>query len=375
MQNIKTYLILPLLFLSALGLTLVLETPRPVGAKEAASGLFSSPVTNDHGDHESDHHPPSPAEKGEVDPVQGNPNQPIGDPDTPGIAVIFPPGSVHEPLKIRFFNSGLPQNIVPPSDVSGATSPVIRPNGMNTPYFFFGAWRTLGLDGAVHQFDHSIMIQVPYQDGGLNSSQEGQLRLWMYDPAVQSWIKLGGRVDIFNNIVTGLISSLTPFEPGGNALFALFLDESPSLQQSVDEFGTTTLWLSGRDDFRFHVLPGTVEAGSHFEVTSLPHIPESDEFQLLTRPVDIKAYFINQQNPAGPDDYQITEFSKPVSIEFDYTPEMLAKAGDPANLTIVTLRNGQWVDVETLGYHVSRTGDTITVDTDQLGTFSVAIKS
>jgi hypothetical protein len=373
-RNIKTYLTLPLLFLSAFGLILVLGIPRPAGATEAASGLFSSPITNND-DHNSDHRPPSAAEKGEVDPVQGDPNQPIGDPDTPGLVVFFPWGSAHEPLKIRFFNSGLPQNIAPPSNVSGATSPTVMPNGMNTPYFFFGAWRTLGLGGAVYQFDHSIMIQAPYQAGGLNLTQESQLRLWMYDPTIRSWIKLGGRVDIFNNIVTGLISSLTPFEPGGNTLFVLFIDDSPPVQQTVDEFGATTLWLSDRDDFRFHVLPGTVEAGSHFEVMSLPYIPESDTFQLLTRPIGLKAYFIDRQNPAGTDDYQITEFSKPVSIEFDYTPEMLAGAGDPSNLTIVTLRNGQWVDVETLGYQVSRTGDKITVDTSELGIFSVAIKS
>jgi hypothetical protein len=75
------------------------------------------------------------------------------------------------------------------------------------------------------------------------------------------------------------------------------------------------------------------------------------------------------------DDYQIMEIPKPISVEFNYTPDMLARAGDPANLTIVTLRDGQWVDVETLGYHVSRTGDTIRVDTNELGMFSVAIKS
>jgi hypothetical protein len=44
-RNIKIYLTLPLLFLSAFSLILVLGIPRPAGATEAASRLTRSRVT------------------------------------------------------------------------------------------------------------------------------------------------------------------------------------------------------------------------------------------------------------------------------------------------------------------------------------------
>jgi hypothetical protein len=182
---------------------------------------------------------------------------------------------------------------------------------------------------------------------------------------------LGGRVDIFGNVVTGLLVETTPFETNGNTLFALAMDETPRLEQSVDSAGQTTLFIQGRDDFRFHILPGTVAVGSHFEVTTLGHTSP----ELLVAPVDIKAFYVDHTAGHHLNDRQITEFSKPISLEFDYEAAGLTNEDSPANLTIVTLRQGQWLNVEELGYTVTRSAGKLVLKTDKLGTFCLARKS
>jgi hypothetical protein len=237
---------------------------------------------------------------------------------------------------------------------------------MNSPYFFFAAWKRVGAGGAVHQFTQPIVISVPYQDSDLLSAQEVKTRLWMYNPATRSWVKLGGEVDIFNNIVTGLLLSTTPLEENGNTLFTIAIDNMPELKQVVDSFGNTTLSIPGRDDFRFQVPPGAVEVGTHFEVTQIGYSPDS---HLLTPPVEIAAYYINHQPGNYLDDRQIIELAKPIRIEFDITGTR-----EETDFTLVTLQNGEWVDVASLGYPVIIEGGKVIVEVDKLGAFGLAAK-
>jgi hypothetical protein len=241
---------------------------------------------------------------------------------------------------------------------------------MNSPYFYFAVWKRIGEEEAIRQFNRSIFINVPYDDFGLTRNQESDIRIWMYNPATQGWVKLGGRVDVFRNVVTGQLSSITPLEENGNALFTLAVDSMPNPKQKVNKSGETILSIPGRNDFRFSVLPGTVEVGSHFEVTNYGHTPTSNSFQLLAPPVDIKAYYVDHLQDSYLYDYEITDFSKPITLEFDHD---LATLG-VANLTIVSLQDGQWKDTEGLGYEVSQQEHKIVVETNQPGTFSLAIK-
>ncbi len=244
---------------------------------------------------------------------------------------------------------------------------------MNSPYFCFAAWKRIG-KGVIKQFNVSISINVPYDDSALAPSQEQKIRIFMYNPAIQAWVKLGGKVDTSNNMVTGLLSSITPYEEDGNALFALAVDGTPDLEQRIDQAGKTILSSPDREDVRFEVLHGTVEVGSHFEVTNFTSTPPSNSSQLLMPPVDIQAYHVNHDSDNYTDHYQITDFSKPISIEFDYDPDTLAQAGGKTNLTIVMLQNDQWNDMEELGYQVTRHGNKIIVETNKPGCFSLAIK-
>jgi|GEM_PF-1855042 len=366
----ETYPILTLLFVCAVVLTMTLEGVTLVEAKS----LFNSPLFNGppDGDSGGEKGPPPVNEKGEVDPGKGGEDMPVRDPETPAFTVIFPKGAIHDPVEIKFFSSGLPQGILLPPNAVSVPDRIV-PTSINSPYFFFAAWKRIGEGGAIRQFDHSILIQAPYEDLGFTPAQEAKVRIWMYNPATQSWMKLGGRADIFSNVVTGLLSSTTPLEENGNTLFTLAIDDTPPLVQTIDKFGETTLSIQDRNDFRFQVLPGTVAVGTHFEVTSNKHIPDAASFQLLAKPVDIKAYHINHHQNNYTGDRQITDFSKPVKIRFDYEPDTVAKVGPKPNLTIVMLQNGQWVDVEDLGYKVIREAHEVRVETDKLGTFSLAV--
>ncbi|MCB0168823.1 MAG: hypothetical protein KDI79_31640, partial [Anaerolineae bacterium] len=246
------------------------------------------------------------------------------------------------------------------------------PTSGNSPYFFFAVWRRAVEGGAVTEFGQPILINAPYQDLGLSGDQENRIRLWMYDPASQSWIKLGGQVDIFNNVVTGMLMSMTPWQENGNTLFALGFDDSPNLTQEVDEFGTTTLATPLRDDFKLRVPAGSVEVGDHFEMSTFPATPDSEAFELLGAPVHIGVYRINYNASSLAEKYHMAFLSRPVTIEFDPS-EYLNQTSDNT-LTIVTLIDGKWVDVEELGYQVDRGENSITVETTTLGIFALAVK-
>ena len=202
-------------------------------------------------------------------------------------------------------------------------------------------------------------------------NQAGHPQLSMYDPNTQAWIKLCGRVDPYDNTVSGAVIFPTALKVGGNALLAVTIDNTPALEQSVDGLGNTTLSLPG-SNFSFDVLAGTVEVGTHFEVTPLLNAPNSTSFKLLPTPVDVKACQADYSTARKV--RQITQFSKPIEVMFYYDANTLARAGGKNNLTIVSFQNRQWSDLEEFGSRVVRGDNTIAVDSSNLGTFSMAVR-
>jgi hypothetical protein len=360
----------------------------------------------DDGDDDDDDTPPPPPDQ--VEPGQ---SKMARDPNTPDIFVWFPAGSVSVPVEVRAYYTGLPPGIPAPPGSVGAL-------------FFWGAW-IRGEGMTLNEFNPPIVINAPYSNSGVSQvpkgpshpfqslvsftpskqgllsgwplamvthpattilfpqeatldrhslippTQEQQLRLQMYNPATQSWVKLCSSVNIYTKRVSGVLASPIPIDTGENTLLAIAVDETPPLNQVVDAQGVTTLSIEGVNT-RLHVLPGTVEPGAHFEITLQPGIPDSTPVKLLARPIDIKACHID--HIVNENSTQITQFPKPLGVEFDYDANILASAGGKANVTTVLLQNGQWVNMEEFGYQVIREENKIRVDTDGLGTFSMAAR-
>jgi hypothetical protein len=202
-------------------------------------------------------------------------------------------------------------------------------------------------------------------------SDEGNLRLSMYDPDAQAWIKLCSRVDSYANKVSAALLLPTPLEEGGNALFAMIPDDTPALEQSVDNQGNTTLSIPG-GNLRLEVKAGTVEVGTHFEMTLLTGAPDSDLFKLLPTPVDIKACQADYESFNRI--RQITQFPMLMNVEFGYDTGTSVRAGGKGNLTIVSLQERQWIDTEEFGSRVVRGVKSISVGTGDLGTFGLAVR-
>ncbi|MCB0171445.1 MAG: hypothetical protein KDJ97_12910 [Anaerolineae bacterium] len=364
----KRLLFFSFIFMLALAFALALEDTSVVDAKGLAKPVFDSPIKKK----DNNDGPPPANEKGEVDPENLNSNTPVRDPETPGFFIIFLDGTIDEAVQVKLFSTGIPQKVPLLPHTLQIPSSLVPTSG-NSPYFFFAVWRRAVEGGAVTKFGQPILINAPYQDLGLSGDQENRIRLWMYNPASQSWIKLGGQVDTFNNVVTGMVTSMTPWSENGNTLFALAFDDSPALTQDVDAFGTTTLASPLRDDFKLRVPAGSVEVGSHFEISPFPANPDSEPFELLGEPIHIDVYRINYSALSPEEKYHMASLSRPVTIEFDPS-EYLNQAGDSSTLTIVTLIDGKWVDVEELGYKVNRSEDSITVETTTLGIFALTTK-
>jgi hypothetical protein len=335
------------------------------------------------------------------------------DPQTPDIRVDFPLGAVTVPVQVSAYRTQeLPADVPPPA------------NGSVGAPFYFGIW-IKGGGRTVVEFHEPIVINVQYGDqsalgqipakqppgqqlanwlpsqfgssvgiplalatypalaifspdqsetghfGLVSPSNEERLRLSMYDPATQAWVKLCSRVDPYANKVSAALLVPTPLEEGGDALLAVVLDDTPTLEQAVDDQGTTTLFITG-DSLSIKVSPGTVEVGTHFEITRLPEVPESDLYKLLPTPVDIKACQADYAEVNRIE--QITHFPKPMTVAFDLDANTLSRAGSLANLTIAGLQNRQWVDLEEFGFRVIRDDNSIAVDTGELGTFSMAVR-
>ncbi len=198
---------------------------------------------------------------------------------------------------------------------------------------------------------------------------ENQVHLSMYDPATKAWVKLCSRTD--GQQVAAALVFPTPLEEGGNALFALTLDDTPALDQAADQQGKTTLSMPG-SNFRFEILPGTVEVGTYFETTYLSNVPSGGSYRLLPTPIDVKA--CQADYTTANQIRQLTKFSKPLEITFGFDAKTLARAGGKGNLTLVGLNHGQWADLEEFNARVVRGDNTITVGSSDLGTFSLAVR-
>jgi hypothetical protein len=332
------------------------------------------------------------------------------DPQTPDIRVDFPPGAVSLPVEVIVYRAELPGD-VPSAAVASVGAP-----------FFLGAW-IKGEGRTVEEFNQPIVISVPYEEGAIQisgneslnprlanwslpllsssaslplawvaypimaifsfdeqaSGQDGyllplneeQLRLSMYNPATRSWVKLCSRVDPYANKVSAALLLATPLEAGGNALFAVTLDDTPAWEQVVDDRGTTTLSISG-SNFRLHVPAGTVEVGTHFEVTRLQGAQTSVLFRILPTPIDLKA--CQADYTTANKILQIARFPKPLTIEFVYDTDILSRAGSQANLTIIHLQERRWIDLEEFGFRVARSSNMVAVDFGDLGSFSLAVR-
>ena len=95
-------------------------------------------------------------------------------------------------------------------------------------------------------------------------------------------------------------------------------------------------------------------------------------YKLLPAPLDIKACQADytEVNRIR----QLTGFPKPMTVAFDYDPDTITRAGGRTNLTIAGLQDRQWVDLEEFGFSVARGDTAIAVDTNDLGTFSLAVR-
>jgi hypothetical protein len=366
---------------------------------QAVTGYFDQDFIQDHRPQ-----PPDEVEPGQV-------RFGVFDPLAPDIRVDFPAGAVSESIEVKAYRTDLPADVPPPA------------NGTVGAPFYFGAW-IQGQGRTVEEFDRSIVINVSYADSARTqslwtqwldhlmaevtlprlsastslplalvvhpaltvllpsesppsdyhyyaSAQEDRLRLGMYDPATQSWVKLCSRVDKYANKVSAALLMPTPIEERGNTLFAVILDDTPALEQTIDERGNTTLFVPG-SNFRLNVLAGAVAVGTYFEVTLLPEVPESDLYRLFPTPVDIKACQADYSKADGIQ--HITQFSKPMAVTFDVDANTVSRAGGRANLTIVSLQDRQWVDLEEFGYSVMRGDTAVAVDTGELGTFGMAAR-
>jgi hypothetical protein len=302
--------------------------------------------------------PPQPPDQ--VDTNQGRDG--VYDPQEPDIWFDFPPEAVPVPIETRAYRTALPAGVPLPA------------NGTVGAPFYFGAW-IRGEGGTVSEFHQPIVIHVRHRQSDLPHLSapvpEDRLGLRMYDPGALSWIKLCSQVDPDANVVSGALLAPTPLEGGGNALFAVVPDTMPPLEQVVDDQGNTTLFIP-ESNFKLGVLAGTVEVGTHFEITLLPEVPGSDLFKLLPTPVDIKA--CQSDNTRDCKVRQLTQFPKPMQVTFEVDADTLSRAGGRANLTILSLQDRQWVDLEEFGYRVTRDTTTLAVDTGDLGTFSMAVR-
>lgn len=356
MNTLKSQFLL--IFCLVLAIVLANWLPLPLPAdigNQVLTSLADSPVSPlppppDEGDTDDgnsggdDHNTPDPATEGGVIPGQGGEDRAIHDPDAPGITVMFPRGSALVPIQVEAYYTGLAPNMAPPA------------NGVGRP-FFFGVWPRYPGD-MITELNGPLYLSIDYDGSLLSNAQEENLHLYLYNPALETWVKLGGKIDIYHNLLTALLTNYTPFAPGQGALLMLGVDDTPPLIQTQTNNGTTTLTLEGAG-IKFHIPAGTVPVGSHFEATSasVKGLPA----------LDIRAYQINHGSTTTYVGHEYVTLSNPITLEFEI-------ATDPDDLTILVLYRGRWVEAETLGYKTIRAQNTIALATNQLGSFMLASK-
>lgn len=290
------------------------------------------------------------------------PVKPVGSGDG-SITVWFPLDSVKVPVTVTadyILEDDLPKGIKYPGHTVGQA-------------FTLGIWQGEGT--TIEQFSPSVVINAEYQDSDVfeaDREDEDKLQLFMYEPLTKSWNRLCSSVDIYENVISAALTYPTPFEKNGSSLFAIAVDKTPELDQTVDGSGTTTLTLKGTD-LRLQVARDELPRNSHFAVTMLPRSAGGRSVKLFSRPVDVKACQIDYDDPAR-GNRQLNTFFRLPEVGFDYDADTLSRAGGRQNLTIANLQNEKWVDVEEFGSRVRRGSDTISVPSWLLGTFGLTVR-
>jgi hypothetical protein len=293
-------------------------------------------------------------------------------PNTHADGLLKPTGSAESNVTLWFPEGAVNMDVVATADyLAEKDLPAEMPPDAVGSAITFGLWT----DGVTLQkFSPSIVINLRYQDSDVPpsfSSQEESLHMYMYHPSTQSWIKLCGAVNIYENVVSGALSFATPYEEKGGSLLAIAGDNTPLPEQVVDAQGITNISVKG-SNLGFQVLPEAIAVGDHFQVTMLPNVLDSGEVELLSKPVDIKLCRIDHSRPFQ-NSLQLSGSAKPLTVEFKYDPVTLATAGGKADLTLAYLEEyGEWVDWERTGSSVERGDEAISVDTASLSVFSLA---
>jgi len=288
--------------------------------------------------------------------------------------LLKPTGTAESNVTLWFPEGSVNEEVVATADYMAEKD---LPGGISYPTNAVGLPITFGLwteGDTLRQFSQSIVINMRYQDSEVPpdfSAQEERLHLYMYNLATQSWIKLCGAVNIYENVVSAALLRATLYKEGdGASLLAIAADNTPPLEQTRDAQGVTRISVKG-SNLIFQVLPEAIEVGSNFEITALPNVLDGGTVKLLAKPVDMKLCRIDHTRPTQ-NSFQLTSFAKPLKVEFKYDPDTLSRVGGKANLTLVNLQDRQWVDLENIGSRVVRGNDTITVDTASLGIFGLA---
>jgi hypothetical protein len=245
------------------------------------------------------------------------------------------------------------------------------------PPFMFAEWKKTG-EGSLTHFEHAITINAVYNDHKVTSSgqPEEHVRLYMYYPGIQAWVPVGGDLDIYKNVVSGLVSNLYPFVVGpytGQTLFRVALAQPIPLETTVAPDGTTSFAFGPTLD----VPPGTVAPGSHFDFGVVRNLPQTN-YTVVGKAYVFGAYFIDRSADVSAPDKEFTHFSNPLTLTFavpEDLPEGLG-AVDAKDLTIVTVspETGKWVDIEDLGHEITYGRSQLSVDIDFGGVFALALR-
>jgi hypothetical protein len=114
-----------------------------------------------------------------------------------------------------------------------------------------------------------------------------------------------------------------------------------------------------------------VDVGAHFEITQLPEVVNSGPITLLNQPIDVKLCSVDQEEEES--SRQLTNLPKPIEVQFGVSNQAARLAGGSSNLTIAYLEDEtDWVDVQDAGFRVTAGNNQVSIDTDEVGTFSLA---
>ncbi|MCB0165198.1 MAG: hypothetical protein KDI79_13285 [Anaerolineae bacterium] len=294
------------------------------------------------------------------------PLKPSGSAET-AVSVWVPEGALSEPASLLVTADYLSEDNLP----AGITAP---PGTVGSP-ITFGIWQ--GESQIYTNFNPSLVINIQYNEEDVPAdvlAEEQSLHLFMYQPTLQTWVKLCTSVQIDENLLSAALARVVPAEDQGSVLLAIAPDRSAPLTQTVDSSGLTEI-TSPDSDLRFQVQSASVPDGTHFVMTVLPSSAAAGSLQLLSNPVDIKACHVDHTNPTQNTVEMTSFFFKPPQVAFSFNAATLSRAGRTTNLTVAGMFDNQnWIDLEAFGSRLVRERRMVAVDTPVLGAFSLATR-